>query len=150
MIKNILFTKTQKWFAGHHIELKKFKETVLDITKEHGKSFIGLNYVFLSDDELLKINQDYLSHDYYTDIITFDLSEEENEIEGEIYISIDRVKENAIAMNTSFENELLRVMYHGLLHLMGYLDKSTSEEKIMRAKEDECLNLYRHLVSRET
>lgn len=87
------------------------------------------------------MNRSYLSHDYYTDIITFDISEESQVIEGELYISLDRVRENADAVSASFESELHRVLIHGVLHLMGYLDKSDSDQKIMRSKEDAYLSL---------
>lgn len=87
------------------------------------------------------MNRSYLSHDYYTDIITFDISEESQVIEGELYISLDRVRENADAVSASFESELHRVLIHGVLHLIGYLDKSDSDQKIMRSKEDAYLSL---------
>ncbi len=113
------------------------------ITKEEKQSILLLNYIFCSDEYLLKVNQDYLEHDYYTDIITFDNSETD-EIEGDIFISIDRIKENSQTLKTSFENELMRVMVHGVLHLFGYGDKSTDEEKIMRSKEDAYLSLLKN------
>ena len=93
----------------------------------------------MSDDGLLKINKEFLQHDYYTDIITFQNDTED--ISGEIYISIDRVEDNAKAVGTTFENELNRVMVHGVLHLMGYGDKSAEEEAVMRQKEDFYLTL---------
>lgn len=99
-----------------------------------------LNYIFCSDIFLLEINKKYLNHDFFTDIISFDLSEGEA-ITGEIYISIDRVKENAITHSASFTNELLRVIFHGALHLCGYKDKKKSEITIMRKKEDYYLQL---------
>lgn len=98
-----------------------------------------LNYIFCSDDYLLKVNQEYLNHDFFTDIITFDYSE--SHIEGDIYISVDRVKENAMSIEVSFKNELHRVLAHGLLHLLGYKDKSEKERKEMRLKEEACLSL---------
>ena len=101
-----------------------------------------LNYIFCSDDYLLEINKQYLDHDYYTDIITFDNSEEEGKIEGDIYVSVDRVKENAIEFGANFETELRRVLIHGLLHLMNYTDTSEELKAQMRAKEDECLLIY--------
>ena len=103
----------------------------------------SITCVFLSDDELLKMNQEHLNHNYYTDIITFDLSNKENTLEGELYISIDRVKENATTYKAPFELELYRVMIHGILHLVGLGDK-TKEEKIeIRKKEDEYLTLLK-------
>jgi rRNA maturation RNase YbeY len=101
-----------------------------------------LNYVFCSDDYLLKINVEYLEHDYLTDIITFDNSEEKELIEGDIFISIDRVKDNAKTFQVTDDYELKRVMVHGVLHLCGYPDKTADEEKLMRAKENHYLQLF--------
>jgi probable rRNA maturation factor len=95
-----------------------------------------LNYIFCSDEYLLTINQQYLNHDFYTDIITFDNSEEEGIVEGDIFVSIDRVRENAQELNKSFEEELLRVLAHGALHLVGYDDLEDEQELEMRKKED--------------
>ena len=113
------------------------------ISKREGYKIIDLNYTFCSDDSLLEINIQYLNHNYYTDIITFDLSDIPREIEGDIYISIDRVKENAKINHSNFEEELLRVLAHGLLHLMGYKDKTKEDAKRMRDKEEECLILFK-------
>jgi len=99
-----------------------------------------LNFIFCSDDYLLKINQEYLKHDTYTDIITFDNSTEKGDIVGDIFISITRVKENAKTFQTSFQNELHRVMIHGTLHLLGYPDKKKEEKALMTEKENEYLN----------
>lgn len=98
-----------------------------------------LNYVFCSDEHVLQVNRDYLQHDYYTDIITFDQSEEDELIEGDIFISVDRVADNAGQLGVLPITEMRRVMAHGLLHLCGYGDKSPEEEQTMRAKEDEWL-----------
>jgi rRNA maturation RNase YbeY len=95
---------------------------------------------FCSDEELLRMNNEHLQHDFYTDIITFDYSKHPI-IKGELYISIDRVKDNAATLKTSEEKELHRVMAHGLLHLMGYGDKSEEESALMRKKEDWALGL---------
>ena len=99
---------------------------------------------------MLDINNKYLDHDYYTDIITFDNSDRELEIEGDIFISIDRVRENAKSNNIQITDELNRVIIHGLLHLMGYNDKSADEKKVMSEKEDACLSLLSNKVPRET
>jgi rRNA maturation RNase YbeY len=99
-----------------------------------------LSIVYCSDEFLLAINRQYLSHDYYTDIITFDLSDG-SEIEGELYLSLDRILENSHMLNVSMEEELCRVMVHGLLHLCGYSDQSVEDQKKMRAKESEYLSL---------
>jgi len=92
----------------------------------------------VSDEELLSINKKHLQHDYYTDIITFDYSRG-NKISGELYVSLERVEENALALGLSYESELRRVVAHGILHLIGFKDKTEEEEKAMRSKEDEVL-----------
>lgn len=104
-------------------------------------SLESLNYIFVDDKRLLAINRDYLKHDYYTDIISFDLSAGPSKT-GEIYISIDRVKDNARQLGLSFKSELHRVVFHGALHLCGYKDKSARDSKLMRQKEEEYLALY--------
>jgi len=105
------------------------------------KSLGNLNFIFCADDFLLDMNKKYLDHDTYTDIITFDYCEGVV-IAGDIFISIDRVKENANDFNVSFDSELLKVMAHGMLHLMGYKDKSEEDIIIMRSKEDEKTKLF--------
>lgn len=100
------------------------------------KSKLGIvSLIFCSDNYLLDINKNYLNHNYYTDIITFNYVEDKI-ISGDLFISIDRVKENAIEFDTIFENELYRVIFHGILHLIGYNDKTREEKEIMREKED--------------
>lgn len=100
----------------------------------------GVNYIFCSDDYLLQMNQDHLDHDFYTDIITFDNSEVEGVVEGDLFISIDRIIENADNQGIDFKNELLRVMIHGILHLTGHKDKSEAENIAMRSSEDHYLS----------
>jgi probable rRNA maturation factor len=100
-----------------------------------------LNYIFCTDEYLLGINLEYLNHDTYTDIITFDNSEDDDLIEGDIFISIERVRENANLFNVEFSNELYRVLVHGVLHLCGYHDKSNEESLLMRQKEDYYIQL---------
>lgn len=107
--------------------------------KEGGK-LNEINYIFCDDEYLLKINQEHLEHDTYTDIITFDYSDA-NQLAGDIFISVDRVADNAHQYDNSFDLELSRVMIHGLLHMLGYTDKTESEKGKMREKEDECLSL---------
>src|SRR6218665_441943 len=121
--------------------LKSFIQTIF---RKEKKKLSGLNYIFCSDKRLLEINQQFLQHDYYTDIITFGLSVPGAPIEGEIYISTDMVRDNAQNHDSSFTRELHRVIFHGVLHLCGYKDKTPSEEKLMRAKEDHYLNRYFH------
>ncbi len=112
------------------------------IFKREKKKLAHINYVFCSDAYLLNINRDFLSHDYYTDIITFGLSEPGEPIEAEIYISIDRVKDNAGHLGVSFKEEMLRVIFHGALHLCGYKDKKKSDIALMREKENHYLSAY--------
>ena len=104
------------------------------VAGEEGKTIHQLSIIFMSDDDLLEMNRQYLDHDYYTDIITFPLNEEP--LLAELYISCDRVTDNAKTRKIPFEQELFRVMVHGLLHLCGYGDKSDDEIKLMREKED--------------
>jgi probable rRNA maturation factor len=118
------------------------KAFIKGMFKKEKKAVANLNYIFCSDERLLEINRQFLQHDYYTDIITFELSVPGSPVEGEIYISIDRVKDNALQHGTSLKRELHRVIFHGVLHLCGYKDKSTAQEKEMRAKEDHYLNRY--------
>jgi len=119
--------------------LKKF---LASLFKKEGKMLSELQYIFCNDDYLLDINRQYLNHDYYTDIITFDLSEENQATNAEIYISVDRVRENARDYKSSLKRELHRVIFHGALHLCGYKDKKNKDEKIMRQMEDKYLKLW--------
>ncbi len=119
--------------------LKLFIERLF---KKEGKKLQVINFVFCSDERLLEMNQEYLNHDYYTDIISFDLSEDKTTVVGDIYISYERVKENAKNLNTTLMNELHRVIFHGALHLCGYKDKTKSDIAQMRGKEEEYLSLY--------
>ena len=102
----------------------------------------SFSYIFCSDEALLEMNKQFLDHDTYTDIITFDLSENDTELTGEIYISKDRVAENATKFNTGYEDELHRVIFHGALHLCGFKDKSKADSEEMRKQEDKCLKQY--------
>ena len=110
------------------------------ITSENKKEG-EINYVFCDDEYLHKINVEYLDHDTLTDIISFDYSMG-NELHGDIVVSIERVKDNAVDFNVSFEEELKRVLVHGILHYCGYKDKGESEELLMRSKEDEKIALF--------
>lgn len=100
-----------------------------------------LSFIFTSDEYLLKINREYLNHDNYTDIITFDNSDTEKLIKGDIFISIERIRENARKFNVNERDELHRVMIHGTLHLLGYPDKGKEAKKVMTTKEDHYLSL---------
>ena len=99
----------------------------------------------MSDDELLQINQEHLQHDDYTDIITFDLSDTEACIDGEIYISVDRIEDNSIKFKCSKEDELIRVLSHGVLHLMGYKDKTEKDSQKMRDAENKSIDIYHEI-----
>jgi len=103
----------------------------------------SINYIFCSDEHLFKVNKEYLNHDYYTDIITFNNAEDDSQIEGDLFISIDRVTENAKTNGELFEKELNRVMIHGVLHLLGYNDKTKEEQIVMREKENAYLSLLK-------
>lgn len=112
------------------------------IAYEEGFQIENLNFILCSDAYLLQINIDYLQHDFFTDIITFDHSEFSNVLEGDIFISVPRVQENAISEQTTFLSELLRVIIHGVLHLVGYDDKDDISKVTMRKMEDKSINLY--------
>lgn len=132
-------------FFNEDISYKlKQKQVTRQWLKQHaereGYAIGDLNYIFCSDEHVLQVNRDYLQHDYYTDIITFDQSEEEGKIEGDIFVSVERVADNATKIGVSAEQEMRRVMAHGLLHLCGYGDKTDDEVALMRAKEDEWLS----------
>lgn len=122
-------------------EKLKHKAWLNEVAKQEGKRILELSYVFCSDDYLLQINQEYLNHDTLTDIITFDNSEDPKKIAGDIFISIDRVKENGDALGTK-ETELKRVMVHGLLHLLNYKDKKKEDKAVMTEREDFYIKQY--------
>lgn len=120
----------------------QLKSSLKELFYKEGKVLGELNYIFCSDEYLLDINCRFLNHDYYTDIITFDISESPDQIKGEIYISIDRVVENAKELGQPVQRELLRVIFHGALHLCGYKDKTKAQKIQMRSKEDYYLDLF--------
>lgn len=121
------------------------KRWLKEIAKEEGSEIVELNYIFCSDDYLHQINVDYLNHDTLTDIITFDNSDVEGIIEGDIFISIERVVENAKTHQCSDEEELSRVISHGLFHLLGYKDKKKEEATLMRSKEKMAIELFQKI-----
>lgn len=118
------------------IKRREWKKWIASIPESEQKKLQALHFIFCNDEYLLDVNIQYLNHDTFTDIITFDNSEDEGEIDGDIFISLERVKENATKFKVDFETELARVLAHGVLHLCGYGDKKSAEIKIMRAKED--------------
>lgn len=126
----------------NRVAIKSFIEKRI---KKEGISIESLNYIFCSDKYLLEINKQFLDHNYYTDIISFDLSEEPGKLIGEVYISIDRVKDNAKTHRATYKEELLRVIFHGALHFCGYKDKKPADAKKMRQMEDLWLTAYMKL-----
>jgi probable rRNA maturation factor len=120
----------------------RLKAFVLDLFRREGKGADTINYIFCDDEYLLQINKEYLDHDTYTDIVTFELSEKGEDLLSDIYISVDRVRANAETFGTSFTRELHRVIFHGALHLSGYKDKKKEDAQQMREKEEEYLKLY--------
>ncbi len=132
------FTENISYRLQHKTKIRQLLKL---LAEEEGKNIGEINYIFCSDDYLLNINKEYLKADYLTDVITFDYCEK-NIISGDIYISIERVKENSKLYHQLFFQETLRIIIHGALHLCGYKDKKPSEEKTMRKKEDYYLKKY--------
>lgn len=134
------FTEDVDYTLKDKLKIKRWiQQTVASESKKTG----DINIIFCSDEYLLEVNKQYLNHDYYTDIITFNYNTDK--INGDLFISLDRVADNANQNNVPRETELLRVIIHGVLHLLGYNDKTTKEEKIIRAKEDSCIKNYQEL-----
>jgi probable rRNA maturation factor len=121
---------------------RRLKAFLIALFKKEKTAMEGLNYIFCTDKYLLQINQQFLQHNDYTDIITFNLATRKTPVEGEIYISLDRVRENAAFLHEYFYRELHRVIFHGALHLCGYKDKTNKESELMRQKEDYYLDQY--------
>lgn len=119
----------------------KTPDWLKDLIENEQKKPGEIAYIFCSDDYLLKVNQDFLQHDYYTDIITFDYVKGKT-ISGDIFVSLPRIQDNATQLGKAFSEEFRRVLAHGVLHLCGYKDKSSEDEKLMRQKEDYYLNLF--------
>lgn len=137
-------------FFVHEIDFQlpaenSVRDWILRILSNHGKTAGPISYIFCSDEYLLDLNKEHLDHDYYTDILTFPYSTPDDIVlQSEIYISIDRVKDNARSLNQPFLNELHRVMIHGILHLLGHDDHGDQAKKRMRSLEDEALSLFPH------
>jgi len=133
------------FFEGVSIKIperKKLKQFIADLFKKEGRPLASLTYIFCTDSYLLSINREFLEHDDYTDIISFTLSGVADPVIGEIYISLERVKENAAKYEVGTMTELYRVVFHGALHLCGYRDKTAAEKKKMRSAENKYLNLF--------
>jgi probable rRNA maturation factor len=136
--------KIHFFFENKSVSLQNrtaLKTFIQSLFKIEGRQIESINYIFCSDKRLLEINRQFLKHDYYTDIITFDLSES-SLVNAEIYISLDRIRDNANKQGNTLRSELHRVIFHGALHLCGYRDKSTSEIKAMREREDHYLKKW--------
>ena len=139
--------KTKVHFFSHDIptslkntaNLKHFIESIF---KKEMQILDSINYIFCSDKAVLEINKKYLNHDFYTDVITFDLSLNNKAISAEVYISIERIRDNAKQLGLSIKSELHRVLFHAALHLCGYNDKKKKDKEIMRNKENELLTKY--------
>ena len=121
---------------------KRLKKYIARVFSRRNLALEGLNYIFCSDKDILEINLRYLKHDYYTDILSFSLGSKGGPIIGEIYISVDRVRENAGKLNQTFKKELHRVMFHGILHFCGYVDRTKKQKDEMRKAEDALLSAY--------
>lgn len=132
-----LFYETDFEFS----EPQKWIDWIVESMKNEGKNIEELNYIFCDDEYLLQINRQYLDHDYYTDVIGFDNSVGDD-LMGDIFISVERITDNAIQNNVSFENELARVVIHGILHFAGYMDKDPEDKILMTSKEDYYLKAF--------
>jgi rRNA maturation RNase YbeY len=140
MDRTILFNNADK---GTSLRFRtKLKAFISKQCQKEGIRIEALQYVFCSDAYLLDINKRFLNHDFYTDIISFDLSEQKGSLVGDVYISIERVKENAKTEGNLYMHELLRVIFHGALHFCGYKDKKPADVKVMRSMEDKWLKAY--------
>lgn len=124
-----------------------YKNWLAEVIRSEEKISGEIHYIFCSDSYLLDINNKYLDHDYFTDVISFSTTSKSMIVSGEIYISVDRIKDNAKFHKCSFEHELSRVMVHGLLHLIGYNDQSTEEKSLMTRKEDIYIDLQPQRIS---
>ena len=121
---------------------RRVRDTVIKILRDAHLKAEAINYIFCSDEDLWSLNLRYLKHDTYTDIVTFDLSEGSDRITADIYISVDRIRENAAIHKVPVKHEVLRVIFHGALHLCGIKDKSVKEQQLMRLKEEQYLGIY--------
>jgi len=145
MDRTILFNNADK---GTSLKFRtKLKAFISKQCQKEGVRIEALQYVFCSDAYLLDINKRFLNHDFYTDIISFDLSEQKGSLVGDVYISIERVKENAKTEGNLYMHELLRVIFHGALHFCGYKDKKPADVKVMRSMEDKWLKAYLKTIS---
>lgn len=126
------------------LDLKKVDIWLREVAVGYGKRIGNLNYLFCDDDEILRVNKEFLNHDYFTDIITFDYSYKDK-VSGDIFISLDTVKSNSEELGQEYDTELLRVIVHGLLHLCGIDDKGPGEREIMEDNENKAISLYNEI-----
>lgn len=124
-----------------NVDIEKIDRWLREVADSHQRRIGNLNYLFCDDEEILRVNREFLHHDYFTDIITFDYSYKHT-VSGDIFISLDTVKSNAEQLDVDYSTELLRVIVHGLLHLCGIDDKAPGEREIMEKNEDKALILY--------
>lgn len=127
------------------LQKRRLTQWIKSTAMEYGRKTGEISYIFCSEERILEINRQYLKHDYFTDIITFDYSEKDI-LSGDIFISPETLKTNALEFNVSFEEELLRIIIHGILHLCGQDDKSPEDKIQMTAKEDKALNVYKNMM----
>lgn len=139
--KVYFFSEGVKVTLNKRTDLKRFIDRMF---RKEGKVLGSLNIIFVSDKELLDINRRFLRHDYFTDIITFNTSDTDEAMSGELYISVDRVRDNALKLKIPYSTELRRVIFHGILHLCGYKDKTASQTKTIRAKENQYLEMFKN------
>ena len=139
----ITYDKEHSKIKMPKIKKRNVSAWIKKVAELHGKKVGDLSYLFCSDDHILEVNREYLQHDYYTDIITFDYTEEDV-ISGDMVISVDTIATNAEKFNTSFESDFFRVVIHGVLHLCGINDKGPGEREIMEKHEDEALEVAKN------
>ena len=125
-------------------DTQRIENWIVSVARGFGKSVGAVTYIFCNDDKILEVNRKYINHDYYTDVITFDYSRPMR-ISGDVFISLDTVRSNAILLGKTYDNELMRVIIHGILHLFGVDDKGPGEREIMERHEDEALALLSNM-----
>ena len=125
-------------------DTQRIENWIVSVARSFGKTVGAVTYIFCNDDKILEVNRKYINHDYYTDIITFDYSRPMR-ISGDVFISLDTVRSNAILLGKTYDNELMRVIIHGILHLRGVDDKGPGEREIMERHEDEALALLSNM-----
>ena len=125
-------------------DTQRIENWIVSVARGFGKTVGAVTYIFCNDDKILEVNRKYINHDYYTDIITFDYSRPMR-ISGDVFISLDTVRSNAILLGKTYDNELMRVIIHGILHLCGVDDKGPGEREIMERHEDEALALFSNM-----